>query len=142
MGVSALPRLASSGRRCSRSPIASRPIAGAIARTCRRVRCWTCCCDESNPRSVAFQLVLLQEVARLQEKPAPHQPRGTVDAGGNHRAAPADADELARIAGGQAVREGLGSSARLSSLLEAFSDAISLTYFTHTEVPQQLVRVP
>jgi uncharacterized circularly permuted ATP-grasp superfamily protein/uncharacterized alpha-E superfamily protein len=102
--------------------------------------------DESNPRSVAFQFVSLQEeVASLpRRKPAPHRsPEERLMLEAITALRLSDADELARIARGQAVGEGLEQILlRLSSLLEAFSDAISLTYFTHTEVPQQLVRVP
>jgi uncharacterized circularly permuted ATP-grasp superfamily protein/uncharacterized alpha-E superfamily protein len=106
--------------------------------------------DESNPRSVAFQLLSLEEeVASLPRRAlAPYrsaEKRLVLEAITALRLS--DVDELAQMywgqSGGQRVREGLDQLlTRLSALLEALSDAISRTYFTHTEVPQQLVRVP
>lgn len=98
--------------------------------------------DESNPRSVGFQLMSLQEdvVGLPRKNAAPHrspEERLVLEALTALRLS--DADELAQVPPGKSVREGLDQlSARLGYLLGSLSDALSRSYFTHTEMPKQL----
>jgi uncharacterized alpha-E superfamily protein len=99
--------------------------------------------DERAPRSVAYQLVRLQEhVMALPKKAAGSQrsveDRLVLEALTMLRLA--DPDSLLLVLQGKEEREVLDQLlSRLGSLLYSLSDALTLNYFRQTDLPQQLV---
>lgn len=98
--------------------------------------------DESTPRSIAYQLVRLQEhVATLPPKAPAHrsaEERLVLEALTALRLA--DLDRLLRVSAGREGREELAQLlSRLGSLLHALSEAVTHNYFRQTDRPQQLV---
>lgn len=101
--------------------------------------------DEGNPRSVGYQLVKLRAlVAALPNAVEPVQP-GTPDALVLDALAvlrTADVESLAGLPDAVERRESLDRLlGRLANHLLALSDVIGQTYFSHTEVPHQLVEI-
>ena len=101
--------------------------------------------DESAPRSVAYQVVRLQEhVTSLPQKTILSQrsleERLVLETLTLLRLA--ELDRLLSVPQGKEEREGLDQLlTRLGHLLRALSDAITLSYFRQTELPQQLVDI-
>jgi uncharacterized alpha-E superfamily protein len=99
--------------------------------------------DESNPRSVAFQLVDLEhEVPRLPRRGSlPHRsPEERVVMEALTALRLADLDSLLRVPVAEAGPAGpVALLGRLTHLLHGLSEAISAAYFSHAEMPQQLV---
>ncbi len=101
--------------------------------------------DESNPRSVAYQLARLQEqVSRFPDTGVPPHRTG-------HERALLEALTALRLADPvaeagdlrEAARDDLfGVLSRLDDLLSAFSDSLAASYFSHTETPRQLADAP
>jgi uncharacterized alpha-E superfamily protein len=100
-------------------------------------------CDESNPRSVAYQVsVIEQEVGRLPRRG--RVPRRTQEERIALEALTAvrlaDIERLSAPPGEAAAPGGLEPLlTRLTQLGRALSEAVSAAYFSHAEVPQQLV---
>lgn len=98
--------------------------------------------DESNPRSVGYQLVRLQEhVTRLPTKPeaarrSPEE-RYVLDAVTTLRLA--DMDSLSQLSPGEEQGALLDLLGRLETRLQLLSDSIRNSYFEHIEAPRQLV---
>lgn len=101
--------------------------------------------DESTPRSIAYQLVRLQEhVATFPPKAAvarlSTEERLVLEALTTLRLA--DLDHLLGVSAGREDREELAQIlSRLSFLLHALSEALTHNYFRQTNLPQQLVDV-
>jgi uncharacterized circularly permuted ATP-grasp superfamily protein len=99
--------------------------------------------DEHNPRSVGYQLVRLQEhIAGLPRKASlPYrsaEERAVLEALTALRVA--DVDGLSRPVWDEKTYDALSQLfARLSALLLTLSDVLTRRYFSHTELPQQLV---
>jgi uncharacterized circularly permuted ATP-grasp superfamily protein/uncharacterized alpha-E superfamily protein len=100
--------------------------------------------DESNPRSVAYQLARLQEqLPRFPDTGLP--PHRTL-----HERALLEALTALRLAelvaepggGGPPAGDFFRILARLDELLGALSDSLAASYFSHTETPRQLVDAP
>jgi uncharacterized alpha-E superfamily protein len=102
-------------------------------------------CDESTPRSIAYQLVRLQEHVTTFPPKAVVARRSTeerlvLEALTALRLA--DLDRLLRVSAGREGREELEQLlSRLGFLLGALSEAITHNYFRQTDLPQQLVGV-
>lgn len=101
--------------------------------------------DESNPRSVGYQLIRLQEhVTRLPQKSelarrTPEE-RHVIEAVTALRLT--DMDSLAQLSRQEEQRGALAELlAKLDSLVAALSDSISNSYFEHVEAPRQLVAI-
>jgi uncharacterized alpha-E superfamily protein len=101
--------------------------------------------DERAPRSVAYQVVRLQEhVTALPKKATVAQrsveERLVLEASTMLRLA--DPEYLLLVPEGKEEREVLDQFlTRLGYLLRSFSDAITLSYFRQTDLPQQLVDI-
>lgn len=102
--------------------------------------------DESNPRSVGYQLVCLQDhVVNLPVKPdaARRSPEERLVLEAVTALRLTDMDSLTQLARTEDRREALGDLlVRLESLLLALSDSIRNSYFEHIAAPQQLVGIP
>lgn len=101
--------------------------------------------DDGNPRSIAYQLVTLRSlVAALPNAIDPVRP-GTPDALVLDALAAlrtADVESFASLPEALDIREALDRLLlRLAGHLTALAEIIGQTYFSHTEVPQQLVEM-
>lgn len=102
-------------------------------------------CDESTPRSIAYQFVRLQEhLAAFPKKVIPTY-RGAEERlvlEGLTALRLTDLDRLLRVPEGKTEPEELEQLlSRLGFLLHALSEAMTNTYFRQTDLPQQLVDI-
>lgn len=101
--------------------------------------------DESTPRSVAYQLArLYEQVTGLPKKGAPPyrgaEERLVLEAVTAVRLA--DIERLSHLAHGKNMREVLDQLlARLGYLLRTFSETLTSSYFSQTDLPRQLVDI-
>jgi uncharacterized alpha-E superfamily protein len=101
--------------------------------------------DEGAPRSVAYQLVRLQEhVTALPKKTvlSHRSPEERLVLEALTMLRLADLERLLLVPQGKEEREALDQLlSRLGYLLRSLSDALTLSYFRQTDLPQQLVDI-
>lgn len=101
--------------------------------------------DESNPRSVGYQLVCLRALVAVlpgKSNSPQHVFAKSLVVDGLAALRMADLDSLANLPQDAEMRESLDRLLRkLAQILSTLSESLSQMYFTHTEMPQQLVEI-